>query len=185
MKFFPVRFLVFTVLCFVLPVSSWGRSFAAQPAESRTDTQSSERGKDLFSGRIAFRNGGPPCANCHSVAGLPFPNGGTLAPDLTREYAKLGPEGMDVALQTLFFPAMTGIYDAHSLTLEERNNLNVFFEQASTKPSPRGITPVIVLFPIGGFVILLGITSAVWRNRLRGVRKRLVESARPGDGVRP
>lgn len=146
--------------------------------------QSIQRGEALFAGRNPFHNGGPPCANCHSVAGLPFPNGGTLAPDLTGEYTKLGPEGMDVALQTLFFPAMTGVYDAHTLTPEERNDLDGFFAEASTKPPPRAVTPIIILFPIAGCAILLGITSAIWRNRLKGVRKRLVESAQIRQGAR-
>lgn len=91
---------------------------------------------------------------------------------------------MDVALQTLFFPAMTGIYDAHTLTPDERSDLDAFFAEASTKPPPRAITPVIVLCPIAGCIILLGITSAVWRNRLKGVRKRLVDSARIRQGAR-
>lgn len=183
MRFFPFRFLVLTVLCFLLPGSA-GRSSAAQPNGAPADPQSIGRGEDLFSGRVAFRNGGPPCADCHSVAGLPFPNGGTLAPDLTREYTKLGPAGMDVALQTLFFPAMTGVYDAHTLTAEERGDLDAFFAEASTKPPPRAVTPIIILFPIAGCAILLGITSVVWRNRLKGVRKRLVESARVREEAR-
>ncbi len=176
-----IRFLVLSILCLALPASTRGQSPLARPRESGVDTAAVERGEELFLGQRPFRNGGPPCATCHSVAGLPFPNGGTLAPDLTREYAKLGPEGIDVALQTLFFPAMTPIYDAHSLTTEERGDLSAFLEQAGTKPPPRGITSVIVLLPIGGFVILLGATSVLWQKRLRGVRAGLVERARTSE----
>lgn len=61
-------------------------------------------GEALFTGQRRFQNGGPPCATCHSVATLPFPSGGTMAPDLTHEYSKLGPEGMHYALRTLYFP---------------------------------------------------------------------------------
>src|SRR6185312_14386962 len=32
-------------------------------------------GEALFIGRIRLANGGPPCISCHSVSGLPFPNG--------------------------------------------------------------------------------------------------------------
>lgn len=106
-----------------------------------------------------------------------------MAPDLTREYAKLGPQGIDVALETLFFPAMTPVYDTHSLTREERSDLGMFLEQASTQPPPHGITPVIVLIPICGGIVLLGITALVWRNRLRGVRKQLVAVARARGGA--
>jgi len=101
-----------------------------------------------------------------------------LAPDLTRVYSKLGPQGIDVALETLFFPAMTPIYDTHSLTREERSDMSMFLEQASTRPPPPEITPIIVLIPICGGIVLLGITALFWRNRLRGVRKKLVAHAR-------
>ena len=79
---------------------------------------------------------------------------------------------------------MTGVYDAHTLTAEERDDLDAFFAEASTKPPLRAVTPIIILFPIAGCAILLGITSVVWRNRLKGVRKRLVESARVREEAR-
>lgn len=172
---FSVRFLVAAALLCAFSRCGLGQSVSS---ESAADTLAAQRGEALFSGRRPLHNGGPPCASCHAVAGLPFPNGGTLAPDLTGEYAKLGPQGIDVALETLFFPAMTPIYDTHSLTREERSDLGMFLEQASTKPPPHGITPVIVLIPICGGIVLLGITALVWRNRLRGVRKQLVAAAR-------
>jgi mono/diheme cytochrome c family protein len=172
---FFVRFLMAAALLRAFSTYGLGQSVSS---ESPADALAAQRGEALFSGRRPLRNGGPPCASCHAVAGLPFPNGGTLAPDLTREYAKLGPQGIDVALETLFFPAMTPIYDTHSLTREERSDLGMFLEQASTKPPPHGITPVIVLIPICGGIVLLGITALVWRNRLRGVRKQLVAAAR-------
>lgn len=178
-----LRFLALPLLFLVLAGNTLGQSSSAQLRESQLKTQSIQKGEELFAGRVPLRNGGPPCVTCHSVAGLPFPNGGTLAPDLTREYAKLGPEGIDTALQTLFFPAMTPIYDTHALTGEERSDLGAFLEQAGTKPPPRGITPIIVLIPIGGCVILLGLTSAIWRNRLQGVRRKLIDSAAVRGGA--
>ena len=41
---------------------------------------SAHRGEEVFTGRTRLRNRGPACISCHSVAGLPFPNGGTLGP---------------------------------------------------------------------------------------------------------
>lgn len=175
-----VRFLMAAALLCCSSANGLGQSISS---ESAADNLAARRGEESFSGRRPLRNGGPPCASCHAVAGLPFPNGGTLAPDLTREYAKLGPQGIDVALETLFFPAMTPIYDTHSLTREERSDLGMFLEQASTKPPPHGITPVMVLIPICGGIVLLGITALVWRNRLRGVRKQLVAAARARRSV--
>ncbi len=144
---------------------------------------SAARGRELFAGRVRFQNGGPPCAACHSIAGLRFPNGGTLGPNLTHIYNKLGPEGAPVALKTLFFPAMTAIYDPHPLTPQERADLLAFFQQASTEPSSRSLTPIVALAGFGGFCILLVITRWVWRGRLRSVRHRLLEKARAQGGL--
>src|SRR5579859_6684231 len=129
---------------------STGAQGQSAPGDPTTDPSAVQRGEELFAGQHPFQNGGPPCASCHSVAGLSFPNGGTLAPDLTREYSKLGPQGIDIALETLFFPAMTPIYDTHSLTKVERGDLGAFLEQASMNHPPHGITPIIVLIPMGG-----------------------------------
>ena len=177
---FSIRFLMLAVLLCICSTDGRARSDASEAA---ADSLAAQRGKELFAGDRPLQNGGPACASCHSIAGLAFPNGGTLAPDLTQEYAKLGPQGIDVALETLFFPTMTPIYDTHSLTREERSELGMFLEQASTKPPPHGITPVIVLIPICGGIVLLAITAFVWRNRLRGVRKQLVASARARGGA--
>jgi mono/diheme cytochrome c family protein len=40
-------------------------------------------GRELFIGRVAFHNGGPPCMSCHSISGIGALGGGTLGPDLT------------------------------------------------------------------------------------------------------
>jgi len=136
------------------------------------------RGKALFAGQVRFRNGGPPCSSCHSIAGLAFPSGGTLGPNLTPVYRKLGPEGTAAALKTLFFPAMTAIYDPRPLTPEEQFDLLAFFQEASAEPQPRSNTAVVALAGFLGFGVLLVITRFVWRDRLRSVRERLLEKAR-------
>ena len=92
------------------------------PASSNTDS-GGRRPETLFLGTVRFKNGGPACSACHSVAGLAFPRGGTMGPDLTRAYSKIGPEGLNSALETLFFPAMTPLFAYRPLTLNERRNL--------------------------------------------------------------
>jgi|SRR5579875_390912 len=134
-------------------------------------------GRDLFAGKVQFRNGGPPCASCHSIAGLPFPNGGTLGPDLTGVYHKLGPQGMQSAMKTLYFHVMTSIYDRHPLTVQERADLVAFFKEAATEPKPRLNTQVVALIAFVGFLVLLLITHFLWRDRLKSVRRRMVERA--------
>lgn len=141
-------------------------------------------GKELFSGRVHFENGGPPCAACHSIAGLSLPNGGTLGPNLTREYSKLGPNGTAIALKTLYFPTMSPIYDSHPLAPEEQADLQAFLKEASAStPAPSDTLPIAVAGLLGFFVLLI-VTRVVWRDRLRSVRQRLLERARAQGGLK-
>ncbi|HJT71746.1 MAG TPA: hypothetical protein VJ731_16215, partial [Terriglobales bacterium] len=136
-------------------------------------------GKALFTGRVPLRHGGPACVACHQVADLPFPRGGTLGPDLTHTYSKLGPQGLDAALQTLFFPAMTPLYEAHQLTPQERGDLKAFFKSEDGKqPQDNKITIVFIGIGLAGLILWLILAAVIGRNRLRGVRRSLLESVR-------
>lgn len=161
------------------------RSFPLQQPEQAFIEGSAVRGEELFTGRISFKNGGPPCFACHAVSGLPFPGGGTLGPNLTRTYSKLGPEGLSTALHTLFFPAMAPLYDRHLLTASERADLQAFFKQADSRSDRGNQTFAAVAIAIAGFAILLFLTWMLWRDRLRGVRRTLVETALSRGSVRP
>jgi len=139
-------------------------------------------GKALFTGLAHFQNGGPPCITCHSVSSLPYPKGGTLGPDLTGSFAILGPEGMDAALETLFFPTMVPIYDTRPLTADEQRNLKAFLAQAGVGAPPTNVTPVIVSTAIVAFLFLLGLAGVIWRDRLRDTRRMLVQTAQSPGG---
>lgn len=148
---------------------------SVQPVEALPEG-SAARGKELFTGQVRLQNGGPPCMTCHSITGLPFPNGGPLGPNLTGAYKKLGSQGMPVAVKTLYFRVMTSIYDPHPLTLEERADLLAFFKEAGTQPPARSNTRFVALVGFLEFCAFLVITRFVWRDRLRSVRRRMVES---------
>lgn len=134
-------------------------------------------GADLFRGAAGFSNHGPACLACHSVGGLPAPNGGTLGPDLTHAYSHLGAPGLEDALKTLYFPAMTPLYQAHPLTVAEQHDLAAFLQQADGARPPQLTAALAVLAGVL-FLLVLAITWIVGRRRLRGVRRRLVEDAR-------
>ncbi len=140
-------------------------------------------GRMLFTGQALMQNGGPPCASCHSIAGLGFPHGGAMGPDLTGVAQALGPDGTATALQTLFFPTMMPIYDKQPLTASEQKALNTFLAQAPTTPVGQDDALVLGGIALGGFVVLLGITWVAWRGRLRGVRAPLVRAH--AGGARP
>jgi len=154
------------------------RSFAAEQVEQFAAQGSPQRGEQLFTGEVHFQNRGPACISCHSIAGLSFPNGGTLGPDLTHAYAKLGPRGMEAAMQTLYFGVMTPIYSEHSVVPQEQADLIALFKQSETKSQTRWSTQILILiaFLLGG--VFVALTGFLWRDRVRSVRRALVDRVR-------
>jgi hypothetical protein len=165
-----------------LPVASLAQSTPlAEPGTDATGG-SAARGELLFTGVTHFRNGGPACVSCHSIAGIPFPGGGTMGPDLTRAYKKLGPRGTQSAMQTLYFKVMTPIYRVHPLVPEEQADLMALIEQAESQSESQWTTQIILIAALllgGAFVALTGF---FWRDRVKSVRRALVQRA-TGQGV--
>lgn len=154
------------------------RSFSIEQSEESIAQGSLQRGEQLFTGKVHFRNRGPACISCHSIAGLSFPNGGTLGPDLTHAYTKLGPRGMDAAMQTLYFGVMTPIYNEHPVVPQEQADLVALFKQSETRSQTRWSTQILILisFLLGG--VFVALTGFLWRDRVRSVRRALVDKAR-------
>lgn len=152
---------------------------AAPSAAAELPAGSAARGEALFTGEIPLQNGGPACQACHSIAVLPFPNGGTLGPNLTGVYSKLGLHGMQVSMKTLYFHVMTPIYNPRPLTLAEQSDLIAFFKSAETTPPHSAEnTGIVALIGFIGFLILLAVSGFLWRDRIKPVRRTLVECAR-------
>jgi hypothetical protein len=142
-------------------------------------------GNALFTGRVRLQNGGPACLTCHTAAGIPFPNGGTMGPDLTREYSDLGPLGLTVALRTLDFPAMTSLYQARPLTATEQQQLAAFFQSIYLRRLPASPTRAIALAAAAVFApLFLWTLLAAGRHRARPARQRSLERAAPRKGNR-
>lgn len=159
---------------------------AGLAAQSPPAAQAVQHGEQLFSGQARLANRGPACIACHSAGGLAFPNGGTLGPDLTHVVARMGPEGVQSALETLYFPAMVPLYRNKPLTPIERQDIAAFLQHADTQQPPSDTGRVAGL---AGLIFVLFMLITLWtgRTRLRGVRRRLVERARAasrgGEGV--
>lgn len=152
-------------------------AIAGLPASGVTNPGSASAGRTLFMGTVRFKNGGPACSACHSVASLPFPRGGTMGPDLTRAYSKLGPEGLNSALATLFFPAMTPLFAYRPLTDDERLNLAAFL-QGVDRQQPGAPTLSIAAIALATFLMLIAATGIAGRRRIRSVRRALLERVR-------
>ena len=145
-------------------------------------TGSPARGERLFTGLDHFRNAGPACVSCHSIAGLPFPDGGTLGPDLTHAYKKLGPTGTQSAIQTLYFKVMTQIYSTHPLLAGEQADLMAFLEQAESRQQSQWSTQIVLLAALLLGAAFVALTGFFWRDRVKSVRRALVQRA-TGQGA--
>lgn len=165
-----------------VPLNSAQLTPAASPTPEMPPGSPS-RGESLFTGRTDFLNRGPACISCHSIAGLSFPNGGTLGPDLTHTYTRLGPRGTEAALQTLYFGVMAPIYGDHPLAPEEQRDLMAFFKQSETRPETQWNTRILILIAIPLSAFFIALTGFLWKDRVRSVRRALVARA-TGQGAR-
>lgn len=154
------------------------RAAPATSAAGSAGAGSAKAGERLFSGEVRLRNRGPPCAACHRAAGLRFPGGGAMGPDLSQAYPKFGAGPLDVVLKTLFFPTMNPVFASRPLTPAERNDLAAFLAASAA----RGAAGDVVLRLLGAAVVLwlAAVATIAWlgRSRLRGVRAALVRARR-------
>lgn len=100
------------------------------------------RGRELFAGRRALRNGGAACAGCHTVGGVGRWRAGTLAGDLTRVFDKYQDTGLARALAESRFPLMFTAYHGRPLTADE-----VFALRAFLCASARSLEPPVWNWP--------------------------------------
>src|SRR6185437_15493513 len=175
---------VFVLLSLFSPMGSAGLT-PVTSTSAENQRGSASRGESLFMGRTHFLNRGPACISCHSIAGLPFPNGGTLGPELTHTYEKLGPAGTQAAMQTLYFPTMIPVYREHQLAPQEQADMVAYFRTtaAEAKPQAQWTTQILILAAFVLGIIFVALTAFFWRKRVLSVRRALVARA-TGQGVR-
>lgn len=140
-------------------------------------------GKDLFTGVARFRNGGPPCMACHSVAGIGALGGGQLGPDLTTVVTRYGGA---VAVAAFVggspTPTMNAVWLQHPLTPDERANVVAFLAQATVSQRPAEAIWQLAVLAVAGLAILLVIVGWLWRGRLSEVRRPMIAKKRHARG---
>lgn len=155
----------------------------AQPASvAAIAAGNAENGRGLFMGNAHFENDGPPCMGCHSVGENGLLGGGAMGPDLTNVSEKRSQDELVSILSnsgTVASPVMQPIFIDHPLTEGEQADLIAFMKASVGQPESDKELLVIGISLVGfvGAVLLLGF---VYRNRLRGVRRALVEKGRSG-----
>lgn len=142
-----------------------------------------QAGRDLFTGRTALSNGAPACTSCHASAGGGILRNGSLGPDLTSVYARLGSRrGLKAWLSSPPTSVMSSVFADKPLTAEEIDNLSAFFADNNTRYSDSGILGGIVLGVTGGYgaFLLLAAMDLTWRRRLGQVRETLISLVKKG-----
>jgi mono/diheme cytochrome c family protein len=137
-----------------------------------------DRGKSLFTGSEDIQAGGPACLSCHSIAGVGALGGGQLGPDLTSAADRLGGEaGLASWLAAIPSPTMAPIFASRELTDEERADLAAFIASASSQERDSGQALKLVALSLGVAALIAVLALAIWRKRLAGVRRPLVDRA--------
>lgn len=141
-----------------------------------------ERGRGLFTGRVRLANGGPACVSCHATGGLGGLGGGRLAPDLTKAYERLGGrQSLAAWLQSPATATMRPLFANNAMTGDEVMAMTAYLEdEARTRSGAAAGTGrlTFLLLGLGGAVLGLIAADAVWRKRLRGVRRFLLGGTR-------
>ena len=138
------------------------------------------RGKELFKGGDRLAAGGPACLSCHTIAGVGALGGGGIGPDLTGAFVKYGgAQGLGSALTSLAaFPTMAPIFSRNKLTAGEQADLIAFLKTAPDLQRSGDAAGKLIGFSLAGVALLGVLAMAVWRRRLNGVRKPLVNRSR-------
>ena len=173
-------FIVQSLLDFIKDESAkeksvFGRSTLADRALTPSDIVT---GRALFIGESTFKNNGPSCIGCHSVAGEGLLGGGLLGPDLTKVYGRLG--GKVTLAAWLSSPAsetMGPIYGKHPIEEEEVLPLVAFLKNKGqnnvNEASMHDFN--FLIFGFIGLATVLILFDLFWGNRLQSVRKKMVK----------
>jgi mono/diheme cytochrome c family protein len=121
------------------------------------------RGRELFAGQRRLARGGAPCFACHAVRGdaaelasVGWMGGGTLGPNLTFAYARLGEKGLAPVLGSMSTPVMHAVYDGAPLEDDEQMALKGYLAAlARDGTHPRRERDFFVL-GLEGMGLLLG-----------------------------
>ncbi|MCY1020955.1 c-type cytochrome [Pyxidicoccus sp. MSG2] len=136
-------------------------------AKPGTDATSEEvaRGRQLFEGTQALSHGGPACLGCHDVRGLGVAGGGTLGPNLTFTFARLGDRGLTPLLAKLDTPLMRELYAKTPLTEEEQYAVKAYLADVSRDGSRPRKDRDFFFLGVVGLIAALGFIGLVWGPR--------------------
>ena len=128
----------------------------------------SNRGRDLFDGKIRFTNRGAACNSCHNVDMKGFISGGALGKDLTHAITRLSAPGVTGIISGLPFPQMKETYTARPVTSQEIVDITAFLTTADKQVPTNVISTVgnyLLAGGVAGIILLLVLFSIFWIKR--------------------
>ena len=138
-------------------------------------------GREIFLGVVPLRNGGAACISCHTAGGLSLLGGGRLGPDLTKVFERSeSRKKLGAWLSAPATATMLPTFRAHPLEAETEILPLVAYFQHIAQYEEEDDAPsalVFLLLGLGGAGACLVLLNGIWRDRFRGVRRRLVEGA--------
>lgn len=145
-----------------------------------------ERGMALFTGAEKFKGGSAMCMACHRIPGVGGLGGGNLGPDLAKVYenGKHTSGGRATLSAWLGAPAtstMQSLLQDHPLEPDEIHALVALMESRASKSQPEPVGASMVSFGIMGLMgatLILFVFDSLWKNRLRSVRRTLVNDSK-------
>ncbi len=156
----------------------------AQISDRPLTEQDVANGRQIFLGTQRLASGGASCMSCHTVKGLGGLGGGRLGPDLTLVYERLqGRKGLGAWMMSPASPTMGPVFKTKPLQPDEILVLIAFFEDSARKGGQDNSAAPLNFFLLGLGVMVLGMVSldAIWKNRLRSVRRELVSKKERGE----
>ena len=154
---------------------------AAEPAPAAFSAEDIERGRELFAGDRRLEAGGAPCLACHHIGGLGALGGGALGPDLSKVFERFGGRrGLESWLAAPPTPMMSSLYRTRPISADEILAFTAFFEQRAADEAVLHGTGrgAFLAFGAAGSLLLAGLFHLLWRERFRGVRRKLVHNYR-------
>jgi len=146
----------------------------------------SNKGRDLFDGKVRFTNRGAACNSCHNVDMKGFISGGALGKDLTHAITRLSAPGVAGIISGLPFPQMKETYGARPVTDQEIADITAFLTAAdkttAAAKSTSNVGNYLLTGGVAGIILLLVLFTLFWINRKNktvnlAIYKRQIKSA--------
>ena len=129
---------------------------------------SAERGRSLFTGAEALKNGGLSCIACHRVDNA----GGTMGPELTALSKKISGDALISACEHTPYKVMNVAYKSHPVLHQEALDLAAYFTSLK-EPHQKIKEPAVAALGAALAATVLGIIAFGYRNRNTSARAKL------------